>query len=122
MSFKLVGKISSLKPKSILASKWDVCDSSSPKIMSYFYKYLKQGKRKSEALRLAQKDFLEFNADNITQNPIYWSSFFILGDDSPVYYEASSNRTLFIFCLCFLLVLLISVIFSRLRNKIPNKM
>ncbi len=70
--------------KSILASKWDVCDNSSPIIMSYFYEGLKSGMRKSEALRMAQRKFLANDADNITSAPLYWSSFFILGDDSPI--------------------------------------
>lgn len=70
--------------RSLLLSKWEVSDATTPFIMKYFYQGLKQGMRKSEALRFAKMQFLANDADNITSSPYYWGSFYILGDDSPI--------------------------------------
>ncbi len=43
---------------SIIMTLWEVEDNSGTKIMSSFYKYLKKGKPKDEALRLAKLDYL----------------------------------------------------------------
>lgn len=76
---------------SLLLSKWEVSDLTAPIIMKYFYKGLKKGLTKSEALRLAKVQFLEHDADNITSSPYYWDSFYIMGDDKPL----SSSLNLF---------------------------
>lgn len=69
---------------SLLLSKWEVSDATTPLIMKYFYEGLKEGLTKSEALRLAKVKFLEHDADNITSSPYYWDSFYVLGDDKPI--------------------------------------
>ena len=69
---------------SILASRWPVPDVSAPYLMKYFYEGLKKGMRKSESLKYAQNQFIKNNADNITSAPLYWSGFYIIGDDSPI--------------------------------------
>ena len=69
---------------SIIMTLWQVADQSSSKLMAYFYKYLKKGKSKPEAMRLAKIDYLK-TADDITSNPYFWSGFVVLGDSSPVY-------------------------------------
>ena len=68
---------------SLLLTRWEVSDAFTPKIMKVFYQELMKGKRKSDALRIAKLEFL-LNADNITSKPLYWSSFYIIGDDSPI--------------------------------------
>ncbi|MEL7145008.1 MAG: CHAT domain-containing protein, partial [Bacteroidota bacterium] len=74
---------------SILISRWEVPDVSTPYIMKYFYQALKKGMRKSEALAYAQKEFLAKDADNITKAPFYWAGFYIVGDDSPIRLQES---------------------------------
>jgi len=69
---------------SIIMTLWQVADKSSSDMMTSFYKYLKKGKSKQEAMRLAKIDYLE-NADDLTSNPYFWSGFVVLGDNSPVY-------------------------------------
>ena len=75
--------------KSLLVSRWEVPDYTAPQIMKYFYDGLKEGMKKSEALRYAQTQFLANDADDITSAPFYWSGFYIIGDDSPI----SSNQS-----------------------------
>lgn len=69
---------------SIVMTLWQVSDKSSSELMTDFYKYLKKGKSKQEAMRLAKIDYLE-TADDLTSNPYFWSGFVILGDSSPIY-------------------------------------
>jgi CHAT domain-containing protein len=69
---------------SIIMTLWQVADKSSSELMTSFYKYLKRGKSKQEAMRLAKIDYLE-SADDLTSNPYFWSGFVVLGDGSPIY-------------------------------------
>ncbi len=70
--------------RSLLISRWEVSDYSAPHLMKYFYEGLKEGMYKSEALKYAQAKYLENHSDALTSSPFYWSSFYILGDDSPI--------------------------------------
>lgn len=69
---------------SIVMTLWQVADQSSSELMRSFYKYLKKGKSKQEAMRLAKIKYLE-TADDITSNPYFWSGFVVVGDSSPIY-------------------------------------
>jgi CHAT domain-containing protein/tetratricopeptide (TPR) repeat protein len=69
---------------SIVMTLWQVADKSSSELMTSFYKYLRKGKSKQEAMRHAKIDYLE-NSDNLTSNPYFWSGFVVLGDSSPIY-------------------------------------
>ena len=69
---------------SIVMTLWQVADKSSSELMTSFYGYLKKGKSKQEAMRLAKTDYLE-SADDLTSNPYFWSGFVVLGDSSPIY-------------------------------------
>ena len=69
---------------SIIMTLWQVADKSSSELMTSFYKYLKRGKSKQEAMRHAKIDYLE-TADDLTSNPYFWSGFVVLGDGSPIY-------------------------------------
>ena len=75
---------------SLMLSHWEVSDAVAPEIITAFYQYLKAGKHKAVALRLAKLDYLE-RADNLASNPFYWSSYFILGDASPLNSADSSQ-------------------------------
>lgn len=63
--------------KSVLASLWMVDDEATSKLMLYFYEYLKEGKIRSEALKLAQKKLLE---EPKFSHPYYWSAFELIGE------------------------------------------
>jgi len=69
---------------SIIMTLWQVADKSSSELMTSFYRYLKRGKSKQEAMRLAKLDYLK-TADDLTSNPYFWSAFVVLGDGAPIY-------------------------------------
>lgn len=69
---------------SIIMSLWEVDDQSGTKIMASFYKNLKKGKSKDEALRMAKLDYLN-SVNSRKAHPHYWLSFVSIGDNSPLY-------------------------------------
>jgi CHAT domain-containing protein/tetratricopeptide (TPR) repeat protein len=77
--------------RSTLMSLWEVPDQITSQLMENFYKYLREGKPKNEALRLAKLDILEGNKS--FTHPFFWSTFVASGDMRPVY--PRSNLWLF---------------------------
>ena len=63
--------------RTVLASLWKVEDASTAELMKRFYGYLKSGKTKDEALRLAQIDLIR--SPNYSQ-PRDWAAFELMGD------------------------------------------
>ena len=65
---------------SVLMSLWKVPDQETKLIMTDFYRYLKDGKSKSEALRMAKLSYLDKNDQSSLAHPYYWSGFVINGN------------------------------------------
>ena len=84
---------------SIVMSLWEVEDNAGTQIMTSFYKNLKSGKTKDEALRSAKIEYLE-NANSRLAHPHYWMSFKSIGDNSPVY----TSNDIYFFALLILLI------------------
>jgi CHAT domain-containing protein len=72
--------------RSVLASLWGVADESTAMLMKGFYGYLKAGKAKADALRMAQIDLIKAKAGTQTlgrapiSHPFYWAAFQLIGD------------------------------------------
>ena len=98
--------------KSLLLSQWEVSDAVAPQIMDSFYTYLGKGMPKDESLRLAKLNFLE-NANNLSANPLYWGSFFILGDAQPIALNQSPLEKLWPLLLAFVLVVIGLAVLKR---------
>ncbi|WP_319502456.1 CHAT domain-containing tetratricopeptide repeat protein [uncultured Draconibacterium sp.] len=89
---------------SVIMSLWEVEDAAGTKIMTSFYKYLKAGKTKDEALRLAKLKYLEESNSRLA-HPHYWMSFKCIGDNSPVY----TSYDLYFFAILILLIIAFSI-------------
>ncbi len=103
--------------KSLLLSKWEVSDAVAPEIIMGFYSNLDQGMTKDEALRAAKISFLE-SADNLTRDPYYWGSFYILGDTQPIKITGGFDYTRA--GIVFFLFILSAMIAFRIRMKKKN--
>ena len=66
--------------RSILASLWRVSDRSTTELMKRFYRGLKDGMTKDEALRAAQLDLIHGRAGTIAAAPFHWAGFELIGD------------------------------------------
>lgn len=89
---------------SVVMSLWEVEDEAGTQIMTSFYKYLKGGKTKDEALRLAKLKYLE-NSNSRLAHPHYWMSFKSIGDNSPIY----TSYDLYFFAILILLIIAFSI-------------
>lgn len=69
---------------SIVMTLWEAEDNSATKIMSSFYKFLKKGKSKDEALRMAKLEYLS-KANPRLAHPHYWLEYVNIGDSSPLF-------------------------------------
>jgi CHAT domain-containing protein len=69
---------------SIIMSLWEVEDESGTQIMGTFYKNIKRGKTKSEALRAAKLKYLA-GTNSRRAHPHYWLGYITIGDNSPLY-------------------------------------
>ncbi|TSE07788.1 CHAT domain-containing protein [Aquimarina algiphila] len=75
--------------KSLLLTRWEVSDQTTPKVMKYFYTNLKQGMNKAKALQQAKLQYLATADINRTQ-PFYWGAFYLVGDAAPMHFESTS--------------------------------
>ena len=95
-----------------VASLWEVPDQPTKEIMVSFYKNLKTGDSKSEALRQAKLEFLERRQGTKLAQPYYWAGFVLYGDDSPIV-----NGHLILVCLLGFSLMSILFIFIYKRIK-----
>ena len=103
--------------QSLLVSRWQVSDVSAPFIIKYFYEGLKLGMPKSEALKHAQNQFLSNDADNITSSPLYWSGFYVIGNDKPISIPNKWNYWTFLI-VGLMMALLVTIFKRRSLNRI----
>jgi len=81
--------------KSVINTLWTVDDQSTSTIVGSFYKYLKEGKTKSHALRMAKLQYLE-NAESYQRHPYYWAGIIGMGEMSqPIVFPINWNKVLF---------------------------
>ena len=69
---------------SIIMTLWSVEDKSGVKLMTSFYKYLLQGKTKSEAIQQSKIDFIK-GADQLRSHPYFWSGYVVIGNNQPLF-------------------------------------
>jgi hypothetical protein len=85
---------------------WEIEDRSGADIVKSYYKYLKKGATKSNALRKARISYLK-NADMLRSHPYFWSALVIYGNNDPLYYSTklgliSGSIVLLIFVFLFI--------------------
>lgn len=88
--------------QSVVMSLWEVNDRSGTDIVESFYRNMKTGSSKSNALRKARLKYLR-EADQLHSHPFFWSTLVIYGDDSPLYFSLFTKGLVII--ILFLLIL-----------------
>jgi CHAT domain-containing protein/tetratricopeptide (TPR) repeat protein len=69
---------------SVVRTSWEVNDDASSEIITAFYKILKKGRNKDEALREAKLEYLK-KSPPVFMHPYYWAAYQVVGDNGPVY-------------------------------------
>ncbi|WP_456441706.1 CHAT domain-containing protein [Psychroserpens sp.] len=80
---------------STVTSLWKVPDKETEQIMVDFYKHLKDGKSKNEALQLTKLNYLTSKKDGSLMHPYYWAGFVVSGDISPIVSTSSYGKYIF---------------------------
>ena len=70
--------------ESTIMSLWKVPDKQTTTIMVSFYRHLKMGLPKNEALQKAKLDYLASTDDNLLKHPYYWAGFVVSGNTDPI--------------------------------------
>ena len=83
--------------KSIVMSLWNLPDDATSEVMMKFYYYLKAGRKKADALRLAKLDYLK-SADQNASSPYFWAASVLIGTNSPI---ALKNKYFLVFASLF---------------------
>ncbi|MFY0630217.1 MAG: CHAT domain-containing protein [Flavobacteriaceae bacterium] len=96
--------------KSVVSSLWEVNDSSTSEIMIEFYKNIKEGESKSEALNNAKRTYIKTHSLS-EQSPYYWSSFVLIGDAGTI--DFSNNNYLYLL----IVIVLITGIFFFTKKR-----
>ena len=97
-----------------VASLWEVPDASTEKIMVLFYKNLKTGQTKSEALKNAKITYRKDHIGSKLSAPYYWAGFVVYGSDTPIVNITSS---IIIYVIIAIAILLLGVFLIKRRNK-----
>lgn len=100
--------------KSVVSSMWKANDKSTSEIMTNFYKNLKSGQTKSEAINNAKRTYLTSHSLS-EQSPYYWSSFILIGDPGSI--DLPSNLNVYYFVA---LIIALAILFFRKKIKISG--
>lgn len=98
---------------SLVMSLWSIEDDATANIVEDFFKNLKKGKLKDEALRNAKLNYLE-KAKQENTHPIYWAGLVQSGDTSSIDFDSFRYYWLF---LPFLLLLSLGVGYTLSKGK-----
>ena len=82
--------------------------------MGYFYKNLKQGMEKSEALRFAKLDYLK-SVKTTKKDPFFWAPFVLFGDLTPIKIQDNTNYFNLVIYLAILMVVVSSLFIFKKR-------
>lgn len=101
---------------SVIMSLWKVPDKETKMIMIDFYRYLKKGKSKSEALRMAKISYLDKNKGSLLSHPYYWSGFVLNGNTDPI--EINYATSLWVWLVLAIFgVLLMGYLYKKYRGS-----
>lgn len=89
---------------SVISSLWNAPDKATQQVMTSFYKELKSGKSKSEALRYAKLDYLKNQTVQQFQHPFFWAGFILQGENESLEFQDASPWRLLVLIL-FLVIL-----------------
>ncbi len=97
----------------VVMSLWAASDKPTKEIVSRFFKNLKSGMGKDEALCEAQRDYLKNEAGQLETHPYYWSTLMLIGDSEPLFNSGSAWPYFLIGALLVLLV----IFFVKRKSK-----
>lgn len=84
--------------KSVASSLWQINDAQSAKLIETFYRHLRAGMNKYEALRQAKLDYIS-DARVMHKSPYYWASLSLYGDGAAIAGPSRSKAWIWLFAI-----------------------
>lgn len=101
--------------KSVASTLWSVDDKSTSELVENFYKNLKNGQTKSEALHHAKLTYLKNHTLSET-SPYYWASMILIGDSGDIEGLSSISYSTYILILMIILSVITFIYFKKSKN------
>jgi len=98
----------------VVSTFWNANDKSTAIIMESFYKNLKAGQTKSQALHNAKRDYIDIQSLS-DASPYYWATFVLIGDAETILFP--SNTLFYWIILSLLLIMIISVLVFFFKKR-----
>lgn len=102
---------------SIVTSLWKADDEFTATLMISFYRNLKKGYTKDEALRNAKLEYLRSGQDPRLKSPVFWANFICIGDAGALY----KDHTIYTIGALVALILLLVMIFRKVKKKASTR-
>jgi CHAT domain-containing protein len=100
----------------LIMTLWEVEDKVSADLMIGFYRYLKKGYPKDQALQKAKLDFIYHHAQ-LLSHPFYWSAYQCIGDSSPLCNPAKKYIYILISVGIAVIIFILTLRYNRLKKK-----
>jgi CHAT domain-containing protein/lipopolysaccharide biosynthesis regulator YciM len=100
---------------SLVVSLWSVDDEATATIMREFYRHLRKGLNKNEALQQAKLGYLR-KASGEKKDPFYWAPFILIGDSQPMNLSANTYSRAWWIALSIVVAVVALALFARLRR------
>jgi tetratricopeptide (TPR) repeat protein len=90
---------------SVVRTSWEVNDDVSSEIITNFYRLLKKGRNKDEALREAKLEYLK-KSPPVFMHPYYWAAYQVVGDNGPVFENKRPQIVTIVTISCIMILIL----------------
>jgi len=100
--------------ESQIMTLWPVNDESGANLIERFYKQLKSGKRKDDALRNSKLNYIN-SAGSIKSHPYYWGNYVLSGNTNPI--KQKTPKGIFIYLLAFAILSVAFLYFYDRRKR-----
>jgi len=97
----------------IVMSLWPANDASTKDIVVGFFKHLKAGLGKADALRQSKQDYLDTASDEL-KHPYYWAGLVLIGNNEPMKFGSTQLPLILLF---FIPLLVAGLIYRRTKKR-----
>lgn len=97
----------------IVMSLWPANDASTKDIVVGFFKHLKAGLGKADALRQSKQDYLDTASDEL-KHPYYWAGLVLIGNNEPMKFGSTQLPLILLF---FITLLVAGLIYRRTKKR-----
>ncbi len=103
--------------KSVVTGLWQIPDRSTSILMTAFYRALKEGLPKDEALRKAKLEYIDQQEEAYLLHPYFWAGAIISGNTAPLLFETDRHYSIPWYYWCLLLLIPLAFIVYKWKSS-----